>query len=156
MTLVTNTLTTAPKLDGKKTNSFAWLNVADSVTTFYKEDGSFENGSVVVYNVNKTSGEIEIIKHVTTKGTASDDADSYIASGVLKAYSTKNATINVDGQNLGLGYATLDGSIYGNVAKDLKTRIRSCSVPRHVPHAVRYLRCSGRPRCGHRPQGSDL
>ena len=133
------------KLDGKKTDSFAWLNVADYVTTFYKEDGSFENGSVVVYNVNKTSGEIEIIKHVTTKGTASDDADSYIASGVLKAYSTKNATINVDGQNLDLGYATLDGSIYGNVAKDLKTRTEAAqSLDTFLMQYVTYVVVDGR------------
>lgn len=133
------------KLDGKKTNSFAWLNVADSVTTFYKEDGSFENGSVVVYNVNKTSGEIEIIKHVTTKGTASDDADSYIASGVLKGYSTGKATINVDGQNLGLGYATLDGSIYGNVAKDIKTRTEAAqSLDTFLMQYVTYVVVDGR------------
>ena len=101
------------KLNGKQSDHFAWLNVADFVTTFYKEDGSFENGSIVLYNVNKTTGEIEIIKHITAKGSASDDADSYIATGILKGYSTKDAKVTIDGEKLDLGYGALRGSIYG-------------------------------------------
>ena len=109
--------------DGKYDCGYAWLNVADFVTTFLKEDGSFENGSVVLYNVNKTTGEIEIIKHITTKGSASDDADSYIATGVLKAYNTNTPNVNIDGEKLPLGYKTLNGAIYGDVAGSLANKL---------------------------------
>lgn len=110
------------------TEGFAWLNVADFVTTFYKEDGSFENGSIVVYNVNKTTGEIEIIKHVTTKGSASDDADSYIATGVLKAYNVNTPEVNIDGQKLPLGYANLNGVTFGNVTEKMATKYAAATI----------------------------
>ena len=110
------------------TEGFAWLNVADFVTTFYKEDGSFEDGSIVVYNVNKTTGEIEIIKHVTTKGSASDDADSYIATGVLKAYNVNTPEVNIDGQKLPLGYANLNGVTFGNVTEKMATKYAAATI----------------------------
>ena len=131
--------------DGKYDCGYAWLNVADFVTTFYKEDGSFENGSIVLYNVNKTTGEIEIIKHITTKGSASDDADSYIATGVLKAYNTRTAEVNIDGQKYPLGYASLQGSIYGNVAENLKSMtLAAQSLDEFQMQYVTYVVVDGR------------
>lgn len=111
--------------DGNEIDGYAWLNVADFVTTFYKEDGSFENGSIVLYNVNKTTGEIEIIKHITAKGAASDDADSYIATGVLKAYSVTASEpfVNIDGEKLPLGYAKLNGAVFGNVSENMAKKL---------------------------------
>lgn len=112
--------------DGKvELDGYAWLNVADFVTTFYKEDGSFENGSIVLYNVNKTTGEIEIVKHITAKGSASDDADSYIATGVLKAYNVNVADpyVNIDGEKLPLGYASLSGAVFGWVNQNMASKL---------------------------------
>ena len=111
--------------DGNEIDGYAWLNVADFVTTFYKEDGSFENGSIVLYNVNQTTGEIEIIKHITAKGAASDDADSYIGTGVLKAYSVTASEpfVNIDGEKLPLGYAKLDGAVFGNVSENMAKKL---------------------------------
>lgn len=130
---------------GKNSDHFAWLNVADFVTTFYKEDGSFENGSIVLYNVNKTTGEIEIIKHVTTKGAASDDADSYIATGILKGYSTKDANVTIDGEKLPLGYKALRSSIYGEVNKNLTTRTQYAeSLDTFLLQYVTYVVVDGR------------
>ncbi len=132
-------------LDSKASNHFAWLNVADFVTTFYKEDGSFENGSIVLYNVNKTTGEIEIIKHITDKGAASDDADSYIATGVLKAYSTANATVTIDGEKLDLGYGSLRGSIYGTVNANITARAAAAeSLDTMLLQYVTYVVVDGR------------
>lgn len=132
-------------LNGKQSDHFAWLNVADFVTTFYKEDGSFENGSIVLYNVNKTTGEIEIIKHITTKGSASDDADSYIATGILKGYSTKNATVTIDGEKMSLGYGALRSSIYGNVNHCLACRAAAAeSLDTMLLQYVTYVVVDGR------------
>lgn len=131
--------------DGKYDCGYAWLNVADFVTTFYKEDGSFENGSIVLYNVNKTTGEIEIIKNITAKGSASDDADSYIATGVLKAYNTRTAEVNIDGQKYPLGYASLQGSIYGNVAENMKSMtLAAQSLDEFQMQYVTYVVVDGR------------
>lgn len=133
------------KLNSKKSDTFAWLNVADFVTTFYKEDGSFENGSIVLYNVNKTTGEIEIIKHVTNKGAASDDADSYIATGLLKAYNTNTPDVNIDGEKLPLGYASLNGSIYGDVAHCLTCKmVAAQSLDEFQMQYVTYVVVDGR------------
>lgn len=131
--------------DGKYDCGYAWLNVADFVTTFLKEDGSFENGSVVLYNVNKTTGEIEIIKHITTKGSASDDADSYIATGVLKAYNTNTPNVNIDGEKLPLGYKTLNGAIYGDVAGSLANKLVAAdTLDKFQMQYVTYIVVDGR------------
>ena len=131
--------------DGKYDCGYAWLNVADFVTTFYKEDGSFENGSIVIYDVNKTTGEIDIIKHITTKGSASDDADSYIATGVLKAYNVHTPEVNIDGEKLPIGYASLDGAIYGNVAKNMTTKTQAAqSLDEFQMQYVTYVVVDGR------------
>lgn len=131
--------------DGKYDCGYAWLNVADFVTTFYKEDGSFENGSIVLYNVNKTTGEIEIIKHITTKGSASDDADSYIATGVLKAYNTNTPNVNIDGEKLPLGYKTLNGAIYGDVAGSLANKLVAAdTLDQFQMQYVTYIVVDGR------------
>lgn len=132
-------------LNNKASDHFAWLNVADFVTTFYKEDGSFENGSIVLYNVNKTTGEIEIIKHITAKGSASDDADSYIATGILKGYSTGNANVTIDGEKLPLGYGALRGTIYGNVNHCLTCRTQAAeSLDTMLLQYVTYVVVDGR------------
>ena len=131
--------------DGKYDCGYAWLNVADFVTTFYKEDGSFENGSIVLYNVNKTTGEIEIIKHITTKGSASDDADSYIATGVLKAYNTNTPNVNIDGEKLPLGYKTLNGAIYGDVAGSRANKLVAAdTLDKFQMQYVTYIVVDGR------------
>ena len=131
--------------DGKYDCGYAWLNVADFVTTFLKEDGSFENGSVVLYNVNKTTGEIDIIKHITTKGSASDDADSYIATGVLKAYNTNTPNVNIDGEKLPLGYKTLNGAIYGDVAGSLANKLVAAdTLDQFQMQYVTYIVVDGR------------
>jgi len=79
---------------------FAWLTVDPSVTTF---DPAV--GGVVLYNVNATTGEIEIVKHITTG--ENDDADSKVFTGVLQAYSTKNKTVTIDGTTYNFDYAGL-------------------------------------------------
>ena len=87
------------------TKGFGWLNVDESVTTFDEA-----KGGVVLYNWNKTTGEIEIVKHITD-GT-NDDADSKIITGVLQAYSTKNKTVTIDGTVYPIDYDNLAGDMY--------------------------------------------
>ncbi len=82
-------------------NGFAWLNVADDVEGFENADGSYKNG-VVLYDTDKTTGEIEIVKYIPETG--STDEDSFIISGVLQAYSTKNTSMTIDGVTYYYGY----------------------------------------------------
>lgn len=95
--------------DDSKEAGFAWVNVDPSVTTFVKEDGSYVGG-VVLYNVNETTGEIEIVKHITDG--ENDDADSKIITGILQAYSTKNKTVTIDGTVYPIDYDNLIGDMY--------------------------------------------
>ena len=95
--------------------------------------------------MNKTTGEIEIINNITAKGSASDDADSYIATGVLKAYNTRTAEVNIDGQKYPLGYASLKGSIYGNVAENMKSMtLAAQSLDEFQMQYVTYVVVDGR------------
>lgn len=89
-------------------NGFAWINVADDVIGFVNEDGSYNNG-VVIYNWNDLTGEIEVVKYIPENAEGTD-ADSYIFTGVLQAYSTKGTSITVDGAKYTYGYDSLDGT----------------------------------------------
>lgn len=88
---------------------FAWINVDPSVTTFVNEDGTYNDG-VVVYRVNETTGEIEIVKHITDK--AVDDADSYIVTGILQSYNTKTQKVVISGVEYPIAYPNLTGDMY--------------------------------------------
>ena len=100
---------------------FAWMNVAADVEGFANADGSYNNG-VVLYNWNKTTGELEIVKYIP-EGAEGTDADSYIFTGILQAYSTKGATITVDGEKYAYGYDALVGNTL--VKGDLSIAARS-------------------------------
>lgn len=89
-------------------NGYAWINVADDVIGFVNEDGSYNNG-VVVYNYNELTGELEVVKYIPENAEGTD-ADSYIFTGVLQAYSTKGTSITVDGEKYFYGYDALDGN----------------------------------------------
>jgi len=105
--------------DDSKEAGFAWVNVDPSVTTFVKEDGSYVGG-VVLYNVNETTGEIEIVKHITAG--ENDDADSKIITGILQAYSTKNKTVTIDGTVYPIDYDNLIGDMYAMADTDTPAR----------------------------------
>ena len=97
------------KHEDNKGEQFAWLTVDPSVTTFDATKAS-ANGEVVLYNVNKSTGEIELVKHITS-GT-NDDADSKVITGVLQAYSTTKQTITIDGTVYPFNYTNLSGNEY--------------------------------------------
>jgi len=89
-----------------------WLNVnAEKVTTL---DTTSMSNELVVYNYNKTTGEIEIIKHVQKN---SEDADNTIITGILKGYSTLTGKLILDDKTLNLGYNAMHayGSTYGKL-----------------------------------------
>ncbi len=89
-------------------NGFAWINVADDVIGFENEDGSYNNG-VVIYNWNDVTGEIEVVKYIPENAEGTD-ADSYIFTGVLQAYSTATTHITVNGDKYYYGYDKLSGN----------------------------------------------
>lgn len=95
--------------DTDKTAGFAWVTVDPSVTTFVKEDGTYAGG-VVLYDYNKTTGEIEIVKHITANAT--DDADSYIVTGILQAYNATKQTVTISGVTYPIDYDNLIGDMY--------------------------------------------
>ena len=102
--------------DTDLTKGFGWLNVSEDVTTF---DPAV--GGVVLYNWNKTTGEIEIVKHITSG--ENDDEDSAIITGVLQAYSTKNQTVTIDGKVYPIDYDRLAGDIYA-INEDINETVR--------------------------------
>ncbi|MBQ3176534.1 MAG: S-layer homology domain-containing protein [Clostridia bacterium] len=87
--------------------NWLWINADESVTGFVNEDGSI-NAGCIIYDVNRTTGEVEVVKYITDNAT--DDADTYKFTGLLQAYSTKNAYITVDGEKYPLSYNNLDGA----------------------------------------------
>lgn len=89
-------------------NGFLWMNVAADVEGFVNADGSYNNG-VVLFNLNKTTGELEIVKYIP-EGAEGMDADSYFFTGILQQYSTRNAVITVDGEKYAYGYDSLVGN----------------------------------------------
>lgn len=70
--------------------SAAWF--ADGFTPSVDEDGAYLNG-YVIYSYDKDTKEIKIVKEITN----GDDADSFVATGVLRAYTTSkdNNTVTI-------------------------------------------------------------
>ncbi len=82
---------------------FVWFNVdEEAVPGFKNADGSY-NAGYVVYDWNKTTGEIEVVKFFS-KSIEGVDEDSYVATGILQAYSTKAQTLTIDGESFVYGY----------------------------------------------------
>lgn len=100
---------------------FAWVTVDPSVTTFVNEDGSYTSGAVVLYNVNRTTGEIEIVKHITDK--VNDDDDSYIVTGLLQSYNTKTQKVVISGVEYPFAYPYLNGDMYAMANTGTVTRM---------------------------------
>lgn len=100
---------------------FAWVTVDPSVTTFVNEDGSYTSGAVVLYNVNRTTGEIEIVKHITDK--VNDDDDSYIITGLLQSYNTKTQKVVISGVEYPFAYPYLNGDMYAMANTETVTRM---------------------------------
>ncbi len=121
---------------------FAWINVDDSVSNFVNEDGTYNDG-VVLYNWNKTTGEIEIVKYITDKAT--DDADSYIVTGILQAYSTKNGTVTINGVSYEIGYKNLSGVMFNVASSDIATRAAWADIlDDQYMQYVKAVVCDGR------------
>ncbi|MBQ3179053.1 MAG: hypothetical protein IJB52_14630 [Clostridia bacterium] len=90
------------------TDGFAWISTPTTVPGFMNDDGSYNNGTVL-YNYDKTTGELSIFKYIPTNGTGGD-VDSYRFTGVLQAYSTSGTTVTIDGMKYAYGYDTLPGT----------------------------------------------
>jgi len=93
-----------------------WLNVDASVTNF-AYDG------YAVYSYNKTSGELNIVKHFNA--TKSDDKDSYIKYGIIDQYSAATGTFYLNGEKMTVGYPealtgvdSLNGGVFYQPTKD--------------------------------------
>jgi len=90
-------------------NGFVWFNVADDVTGFATEDGSYNNGTVL-YNWDKLTGEIEVVKYIPKAEVgAGMDEDSGWVTGILQAYSTNANSVTISGEKLYYGYDKLSG-----------------------------------------------
>jgi len=92
---------TITDLDGK----YNVLSVCADCTAFLNIDSSVKNftgteSGVVLYNYNKLSGELEIVKYVEGRM----DYDSGYVVGLVTAYSATNATITIGGTPYPIGY----------------------------------------------------
>jgi hypothetical protein len=117
---------------------FLWMNVADDVIGFANEDGTYNNG-VVLFNRNITTGELEIVKYIPENAEGTDD-DSYIFTGILQGYSTRNATITVDGEKYAYGYDTLRGVDPNMVKGNLSIAARSTVAYELDNYLMQYVK----------------
>lgn len=117
---------------------YLWMNVADDVIGFANEDGTYNNG-VVLFNRNITTGEVEIVKYIPENAEGTD-ADSYIFTGILQGYSTRNATITVDGEKYAYGYDTLRGVDPNMVKGNLNIAARSIVAYELDQYLMQYVK----------------
>ena len=83
----------------------AWF--AEGYEPSKDEDGAYENG-YVIYSYDKTTHEIKIVKELgTAKNPLGNDIDSYVATGVLRAYSPDKQSVTIGGNKFETAYHAL-------------------------------------------------
>lgn len=77
------------------------------------EDGSYKNG-YVIYGYNPSTQELKIVKEIANLGE-NTDVDSYVATGIVRAYSVSNKTVTIGEKTYSYDYADLAGSAFVKV-----------------------------------------
>ncbi len=99
----------------------AWFVEGYTPVANYDEDGEFTGYAegYVIYTYDKETGAIKVVKNIND---GSDD-DSYVATGVLRAYNLKDGTITVGDTKYEIGnYNELIGNAFRYVKNNATTR----------------------------------
>lgn len=83
----------------KDTHTTAWFTNVDGVTTAPKD-------GYVIYSFDTDTKEIKIVKEITN----GDDADSFVATGVLRSYSPAKKTVVIGDTTYSMNYDELKGT----------------------------------------------
>ena len=81
------------------------------------EDGEYVDG-YVIYNYDAESGAIKVVKNVED----GSDEDTFVATGVVRAYNAKKATVTIGDTTYEANYDTLRGTGFYKVNKNDATR----------------------------------
>lgn len=87
----------------------------------YDEDGEFTGyaDGYVIYGVDTETGAIKVVKNIND----GSDEDSYVATGVLRAYNLKNGTVTIGDTKFDVSdYDELAGNSFRYVTKNYTTR----------------------------------
>ncbi|MBQ2278029.1 MAG: S-layer homology domain-containing protein [Clostridia bacterium] len=87
----------------------------DGYTPVVDEDGAYVNG-YVIYNADKETGAVKVVKNI------GEDEDSYVATGVLRAYNVSKETLTIGEEELTMNYDELAGTGLYLVNKNAATK----------------------------------
>jgi hypothetical protein len=87
----------------------------EGYTPVVDEEGAYVNG-YVIYNYDAETGAIKVVKNI------GEDADSYVATGVLRAYNVNNETLTIGEEKLSMNYDELAGTGFYLVNKNSATK----------------------------------
>jgi len=97
--------------------SHAWF--VEGYTPVVDEDGEYEDG-YVIYSYDAETGAIKVVKNIVDVEDT-DDENSYVATGVLRAYKTKDEAVTIGEDKLTMNYDELIGTGFYKVS-DNKTK----------------------------------
>lgn len=95
------------------------------------EDGKADGYKTgyVIYNYDAETGAIKVVKNIND-GT---DADSYVATGVVRAYNVKNGTVTIGDTKFSIkDYDELEGNGFKYVTANWKTRAQYTALLRDL------------------------
>lgn len=95
------------------------------------EDGKADGykAGYVIYNYDAETGAIKVVKNIND-GT---DADSYVATGVVRAYNVKNGTVTIGDTKFSIkDYDELEGNGFKYVTANWKTRAQYTALLRDL------------------------
>lgn len=81
-------------------------------TTAWFTDGKAVKDGYVIYSYDKDTREIKVVKEITN----GDDADSFVATGVLRSYSPAKKTVVIGDTTYSMNYDELKGTGFYKVA----------------------------------------
>ena len=100
----------------------------------------------VIYGVNEVTNEITIIKEIASKATTTE-ADTYVATGVVRNWSIAGKYIVIDNEKIPFDYATLGGTDvqFVNVAKNADTKASyTNTIDNYFNQFVEYVVVDGK------------
>ena len=109
----------------------AWFVEGYEPMTAYDEDGE-EDGyaaGYVIYNYDAETGAIKVVKNIAD----GSDEDTYVATGVVRAYNVKNGTVTIGDTQFSIkDYDELEGNGFKYVTENWKTRAQYTGMLRSL------------------------
>ena len=96
----------------------------------YDEDGEFAGyaAGYVIYNADAETGAIKVVKNIND----GSDEDTYVATGVLRAYNVAKETITIGDDELTMNYDELAGTGFYYVDKNAATKAAYTGLLRNL------------------------